>query len=193
MILAYTVDRQDAPGAALSFRTLEQAEIIFSFQAPTGTDAMTVRLMTSRPQKARICRIRYPGSQHGLNAWELPPNIPGYQWIIHQRSHTVGRTGSVLVGERLKVSQQSMVLRDAAAQIISLLVAWCALQIWIPADKQYGYGLALGLLVIYAAAIQSKVLIVRVGGEDCWYYVETAVGEEGSRREDAQVASQNRV
>ncbi|KAK3045600.1 hypothetical protein LTR09_012829 [Extremus antarcticus] len=126
---------------------------------------MGVRLITDRPQKAQICRIRYPGSPHVWNGWELPPNVPGYQWIIHQP----GITGL-------------MVIRDAVIQIMFLLTTWCTIETLVPTEMPAGRGVALELLVMYEAAIHTKLLIVRGPSTGCWCYVETEVREEKGRK-----------
>ena len=76
-----------------------------------------------------------------------------------------------------------MVLRDATIQIMFLFAAWRAIETLAPTDTLASHGLALGLLVIYQAAIQTKLLIICGPSEDCWYYIETAVLEEKRRNE----------
>lgn len=136
---------------------------------------MGVRLITVGPEKAQICRIRYPGSPHVLKAWELPPNAAGYQWILHQAGDTVGRGRFCLVRAWLNVLQRLMILRNAAIQIVVLLMAWCTIETLAPTDMLGGHALAIGFLITCVAAIQTKLLIVRGSSEDSWYLVETEI------------------
>ena len=110
-----------------SFRILAGAEQVVSSQTLTALYAMGVRLITVSNQKAQVRRIRYPGSPHVLKAWELPPNVAGYQWMIHQGSDTVGCGRFCLVKAWVNVLQRLMIVRDAAIQIVFLLMAWCTI------------------------------------------------------------------
>ena len=75
-----------------------------------------------------------------------------------------------------------MVIRDAAIQIMFLLTTWCTIETLVPMEMLAGHGVALGLLVMYEAAIHTKLLIVRGPSTGCWCYVETEVREEKGRK-----------
>lgn len=175
--LPYTVDRRDIPGAAQASGFWPERSKSFR-QTLSAIYAMGVRLITVSPEKAQIRRIRYPGSPHVLKAWELPPNVAGYQWMIHQASDTVGCGRSCLVKAWLNVLQRLMIVRDAAIQIVFLLMAWRTIETLAPTDMLGGHALAIGFLIAYVAAIQAKLLIVRGPSEDSWYLVETEIRQE---------------
>ena len=75
-----------------------------------------------------------------------------------------------------------MVIRDAVLQMMFLLTTWCTIETLVPTEMLAGHGIALGLLVMYEAAIHTKLLIVRGPSTGCWYYVETKVREEKGRK-----------
>lgn len=175
--LPYTVDRRDIPGAAPASGFWRERSKSFR-QTVTAIYAMGVRLITIGPEKAQICRIRYLGSPHVLNAWELPPNAAGYQWMMHQAGDTVGCGRFCLVKAWLNVLQRLMIVRDAAIQMVVLLMAWCTIETLAPTDMLGGHALAIGFLITYVAAIQTKILIVRGPSEDSWYLVETEIRQE---------------
>lgn len=98
--------------------------------------------------------------------------------MIHQPGETVGRGHFCLVNGWLNVSQRLMIVRDAAIQIMFLLMAWRTIETLVPTDLLGGHALAIGFLITYVAAIQAKLLIIRGPTEDCWYLVETEICQE---------------
>lgn len=159
-LLPYTVDRRDIPGAVPA-SGIWPKRIKSIRQTFTAIDAMGVRLTTVSPKMAQTRRIRYPGSPHGLKAWELPPTVAGYQWMIHQASDTVGRGCFCFVKAWLNVLQRLMIVRDAAIQIVFLLMALCTIESLAATDILGGHALAIRFLIAYVTAFQTKILIVR--------------------------------
>ena len=149
----------------------------FSSQVLAIVYAMAIRLITNRPEKARKCRIRYAESQHVLNGWELPPNTPGYQWVIHQHHHTVASSHPWLVGVGRECCRGLPSFCDAVIQTCFLITIWRTVEALVPTDM-IGFQLfALGSFLIYEIAIQTGLIVGRGSSADCWWYVETENGE----------------
>ena len=68
-----------------------------------------------------------------------------------------------------------MIVRDAAIQMVFLLMAWCTIETLDPTDMLCGHALAIAFLITYVAAIQAKLLNVSGPSKDSWYLVETEI------------------
>ena len=92
-----------------------------------------------------------------------------------------------LFNVRLNVLQGLTIVRNFAIPMVFLLMAWRTVETLAPTNMLDGHTLAVLLSVIYEAAIQTGLLVVRGPSEDCWWYVEPKVDQEKCQYPHCQI------